>query len=165
MSDNRLNDNEISALLKAFDEVNETNASSLKQSTTFKALLISINIYFFSFVSIHFLSVNGLIDTPGQALENEGLRSALSARSHVIFWILSILNISAYFNIGFRTVCLTMFIYVLNTVIDNIVLFYELLSFEHRPYVTSFVFSLPLTLVGVVWMGIVFQNGVDREET
>lgn len=100
MSDNRLNDKEISALLQAFEEVNEKNASSLKQSISFKTLLIAINIYFFTFISIYFLSINDVIYTPGQALDNEGLRSALNGRSHVIFWILTAMNISAYFILG-----------------------------------------------------------------
>lgn len=164
MSDNRLNDNEISALLQAFEEVTEYNASSLKQSISFKALLIFTNIYFFTFISIYFLSLNDLIYAPGQALDNDGLSSSLNGRSHVIFWLLTAMNISAYFNIGFRTICLTMFVYVLNAAMDNVVLFYELLSFEHLPYVTSLVLSLPVVLVGIALMGMVFKNGVDREQ-
>ncbi|WP_439508350.1 hypothetical protein [Yoonia sp.] len=164
MSKNRLNDKEISALLQSFQEVSENNTSSLKQSALFKALLISINIYFFTFISIYYLSVNGLIYTPGQALMNEELRSALYGRSHVVFWLLAVLNISAYFNFGFRTVCLTLFIYALNTTIDNLVIFYEILIFENRPYVTTFAFSLPVVLVGIALMAAVFKNGIEDEE-
>lgn len=57
-----------------------------------------------------------------------------------------------------------MFVYVLNAAVDNVVLFYELLSFENRPYVTSLVLSLPVVLFGIALMGMVFKNGVDHEQ-
>ena len=164
MSDNRLNENEISALLHAFERVTEDNASSLRQSTTFRALLILINIYFFTFLFIYFLSVNDLIYTPGQILNDEGVRTTINGRAHIVLWLLFGLNISAYFGIGFRTACLTMFIYVSNMVVDHLVLFSGELSFSQRPYITSFVVSIPVALCGIAWMGIVFKSSVESEE-
>lgn len=82
----------------------------------------------------------------------------------MFFWILVFVNISAYYNIGFKTACLTMFIYSLNTVIDNFVLLSSILSFEQRPYVTSFVLSLPLATAGIAWMGIAFKSRAEEEE-
>lgn len=164
MPNKRLNDNEINALLQAFDEFNANNAASLKQSRTFKVLLISLNIYFLIFVLLYVLSVNDLINTPGQVFNTYGLRTTLGGRSNMIFWILVFVNISAYYNIGFKTVCLAMFIYSLNTVVDNFVLLSSILSFQQRPYVTSFVLSLPLATAGIAWMGIAFKSRAEEEE-
>lgn len=164
MPNKRLNDNEINALLQAFDEVNANNAASLKQSRTFKVLLISLNIYFLIFISLYVLSANYLITTPGQVFNIDGLKTTLGGRSNMFFWILVFVNISAYYNIGFKTACLTMFIYSLNTVIDNFVLLSSILSFEQRPYVTSFVLSLPLATAGIAWMGIAFKSRAEEEE-
>lgn len=164
MTTNRLNDNEINALLQSFDEVNASNASSLKQSNTFKALLISANIYFLIFVSLYILSANDLITTAGQTFNTDGMRTTLRGRSNVFFWIVVFLNISVYFNIGVKFVCLTMFVYVLNTMIDNFVLFSSILSFEQRPYITSFILSLPIAVAGIAWMGIEFKSRAEDEE-
>ena len=77
-----------------------------------------------------------------------------------MFWLLVLMNMSAYFNIAFKIMCLIAVIIMLNATVDNLVLLNGLVSFEERPYLTLFIISRPLFLVAIIWMGIVYNSAL-----
>lgn len=70
------------------------------------------------------------------------------------------MNMSAYFNIAFKIMCLISIIVMLNATVDNLVLFTGLVSFEDRPYLTIFIIPRPLFLGEIIWMGIFYNSAL-----
>ena len=152
-----LDDTEIGAILEAFSESREAKARVTKQTTTFRILLACSNVYVSAFLIIYtFFEIN-LLQPLESGLINEDFLTVLDGRANIMFWLLVLMNMSAYFNIAFKIMCLIAVIVMLNATVDNLVLFATLVNFDDRPYLSAFLLSRPLFLVAIIWMGIVFD--------
>jgi hypothetical protein len=156
----KLDDTEIGAILEAFSESREAKARVTKQTTTFRILLACSNVYVSAFLIIYtFFEIN-LLQPLEAGLINEDFLTVLDGRANIMFWLLVLMNMSAYFNIAFKIMCLIAVIVMLNATVDNLVLFTRLVIFEERPYLTLFIISRPLFLVAIIWMGIVYNSAL-----
>ena len=160
MVDRKLDDTEIGAILEAFSESREARAHVTNQSTTFKILLAFCNIYVLGFLVIYILLKSNLLQPLDANLITEDFLTVFDGRANIMFWLLVLMNMSAYFNIAFKIMCLIAVIVMLNATVDNLVLFTGLVNFEERPYLTLFIISRPLFLVAIIWMGIVYNSAL-----
>ena len=87
----------------------------------------------------------------------------LYGRANVMFWLLVFMNISAYFNVGFKALCLISLVYTLNATIDNVVLFSGLLDFDDHSYFSMFVISRPIMFVVIAWMALSFRDSLESD--
>ena len=157
MVDRKLDDTEIGAILEAFSESREAKARITNQSTTFKILLAFGNIYVLGFLVIYILLKNNLLQPLDANLITEDFLTVFDGRANIMFWLLVLINMGAYFNIGFKIMCLISIIYILNATADNFVVFAGLVNFDDRSYLSAFLLSRPLFFVAIIWMGIVFD--------
>ena len=155
-----LDDTEIGAILEAFSESREAKARVTNQTTTFRIILACSNIYVLGFLVIYILFKNNLLQPLDANLITEDFLTVFDGRANIMFWLLVLMNMSAYFNIAFKIMCLIAVIVMLNATVDNLVLFTGLVSFEERPYLTLFIISRPLFLVAIIWMGIVYNSAL-----
>jgi hypothetical protein len=155
-----LDDTEIGAILEAFSESREAKARVTNQTTTFRIILACSNIYVLGFLVIYILFKNNLLQPLDANLITEDFLTVFDGRANIMFWLLVLMNMSAYFNIAFKIMCLIAVIVMLNATVDNLVLFTRLVIFEERPYLTLFIISRPLFLVAIIWMGIVYNSAL-----
>ena len=160
MVDRKLDDTEIGAILEAFSESREARAHVTNQSTTFKILLAFCNIYVLGFLVIYILFKNNLLQPLDANLITEDFLTVFDGRANIMFWLLVLMNMGAYFNIGFKIMCLISIIYMLNATVDNFVIFSGLVSFDELPYLSAFIFSRPLLFVAIIWMGIIYDDAL-----
>jgi hypothetical protein len=153
----KLDDTEIGAILEAFSESREAKARVTNQTTTFRIILACSNIYVLGFLVIYILFKNNLLQPLDANLITEDFLTVFDGRANIMFWLLVLMNMSAYFNIAFKIMCLIAVIVMLNATVDNLVLFATLVNFDDRPYLSAFLLSRPLFLVAIIWMGIVFD--------
>ena len=156
----KLDDTEIGAILEAFSESREAKARVTNQTTTFRILLACTNVYVSAFLIIYTFYEINLVQPLEAGLINEDFLTVLDGRANIMFWLLVLMNMSAYFNIAFKIMCLIAVIVMLNATVDNLVLFTGLVNFEERPYLTLFIISRPLFLVAIIWMGIVYNSAL-----
>ena len=160
MVDKKLNDTEIGAILEAFAESRDVKPRLENQSTTFRILLVFGNIYVLGFSIIYILLKNSLLQPLDANLITEGFLTVFEGRANIMFWLLVLMNMAAYFNIGFKIMCLISIIYLLNATADNFVVFAGLVNFEDRPYLSAFLLSRPLFFVSIIWAGIVYDDAI-----
>jgi hypothetical protein len=158
MADNKVSDIEMSAILAAFAESREVKANSIHQSKTFMALIIFGNIYVFTSLVIYYLFGSNI-----HASLDADFTFVFAGRANVMFWLVVSMNISAYFNVGFKALCLISLIYTLNSTIDNVVLFSGLLDFGDHSYFSIFVISRPIMFVVLAWMALSFRDSLEGD--
>ena len=102
-----------------------------------------------------------------QAVDNglmtEDFFIVFDGRAQIMFWSLVFINMGAYFNIGFRIISLIAIVYLLNTTVDNAVIFSGLVSFADRPYFSAFIVSRPIIIIAIAWMGLSHKNGLEGD--
>jgi hypothetical protein len=158
MADNKVSDIEMSAILAAFAESREVKANLIYQSKTFMALIIFCNIYVFTSLVIYYLFGSNI-----HASLDADFRFVFDGRANVMFWLVVSMNISAYFNVGFKALCLISLVYTLNATIDNVVLFSGLLDFDDHSYFSMFVISRPIMFVVLAWMALSFRDSLESD--
>ena len=156
----KLDDTEIGAILEAFSESREAKARVTNQTTTFRIILACSNIYVLGFLVIYILFKNNLLQPLDANLITEDFLTVFDGRANIMFWLLVLMNMGAYFNIGFKIMCLISIIYLLNGTVDNFVVFAGLVNFDDRPYLSVFIFSRPLFFVSIIWAGIVYDDAI-----
>jgi hypothetical protein len=155
-----LDDTEIGAILEAFSESREAKARVTNQTTTFRIILACSNIYVLGFLVIYILFKNNLLQPLDANLITEDFLTVFDGRANIMFWLLVLMNMGAYFNIGFKIMCLISIIYLLNATVDNFVVFAGLVNLDDRPYLSVFIFSRPLLFVSIIWMAIVHDDAI-----
>ena len=163
MADKKVNDIEMSAILEAFAESREDKAVSIYQSKTFKALIVFCNIYVLTFLVIYFSLKSNFLDGFDDGLLSQDVFTVFDGRANVMFWLLASMNVGAYFNFGFKVSCLIALVYLLNTTVDNAVLFAGLISLDDRPYFSVFILSRPLFFVVLAWMGLAYKDKLEDD--
>jgi hypothetical protein len=161
MADKKINTTEINAILEVFAESREVKANIIKQSKTFKTLLLLCNTYVVVFLGIYYFLNSNLLNAVDAALISEDFLTVFNGRANVMFWLFLAINLAAYFNLGFKVMCLIALVFMLNTTVDNFIIFSGLISLNDRPYLSVFVISRPLFFVGLAWLALSFKDTLD----
>ena len=161
MADKKINTTEINAILEVFAESREVKANIIKQSKTFKTLLLLCNAYVAVFLVIYYFLNSNLLYAVDAALISEDFLTVFNGRANVMFWLFLAINLAAYFNLGFKVMCLIALVFMLNTTVDNFIIFSGLISLNDRPYLSVFVISRPLFFVGLAWLALSFKDTLD----
>jgi hypothetical protein len=156
MADNKVTDIEMSAILAAFAESREIKTNLIHQSKIFMALIIFCNIYVLTSLVIYYLFGSNI-----HASLDADFIVVFDGRATVMFWLVVSMNIAAYFNVGFKALCLISLVYTLNSTIDNAVIFSRLLDFDDNSYFSIFVISRPIMFVVLAWMGLIFRDSLE----
>ena len=164
MADKKINTTEINAILEVFAESREIKANIIKQSKTFKALLLLCNAYVVVFLVIYYFLNSNLLYAVDADLINGDFLTVFNGRANVMFWLFLGINMAAYFNLGFKVMCLIALVFMLNTTVDNVIIFSELISLDDRPYLTIFIVSRPLFFVALAWLALSFKDTFDGNE-
>ena len=161
MADKKINTTEINAILEVFAESREVKANIIKQSKTFKTLLLLCNAYVVVFLVIYYFLNSNLLNAVDADLISEDFLTVFNGRANVMFWLFLGINIAAYFNLGFKVMCLIALVFMLNTTVDNFIIFSGLISLNDRPYLSVFVISRPLFFVWLAWLALSFKDTLD----
>ena len=164
MADKKINTTEINAILEVFAESREVKANIIKQSKTFKTLFLLCNAYVVVFLVIYYFLNNNLLNAVDADLISEDFLTVFNGRANVMFWLFLGINMAAYFNLGFKVMCLIALVFMLNTTVDNVIIFSELISLDDRPYLTIFIVSRPLFFVALAWLALSFKDTFDGNE-
>ena len=158
MVDKKINNTEIGAILEAFSESSHIGVHSKNQSKTFKISMTVLNLYALVFISLYFLLKYKFLGVFDIRLTNEHAYIIFDGRTEIMFWLLILMNIGAYFNVGFKLLCLVSSIYVLNSVTDILIIFFDSISLSNSPYFTMWVVTQPLLASALVWLGLSYKN-------
>jgi hypothetical protein len=128
------------------------------QSSTFRLILSFINLYALITIALFFLVKGNLVGGVNtNFIEQEGFLYVLNARAIILLTLLIFLNASAYYNYGFKYVCLVLIVYMLNSVVDNAVLFSGFMHLADRPYLSAFTITRPLFIISLFWILIIHK--------
>jgi hypothetical protein len=164
MADKKINTTEINAILEVFAESREIKANIIKQSKTFKTLLLLCNAYVVVFLVIYYFLNSNLLYAVDADLINGDFLTVFNGRANVMFWLFLGINMAAYFNLGFKVMCLIALVFMLNTTVDNVIIFSELIRLDVRAYLTIFIVSRPLFFVALAWLALSFKDTFDGNE-
>lgn len=158
MVDKKINNTEIGAILEAFSQNGDIRVRSKNQSRTFKISITALNFYALIFIFIYFLLKHNFLGTFDIRLKSEHMYIIFDGRTEIMFWLLVSINIGAYYNFGFKLLCLLSSIYVLNSVTDILIVFFDFISLSNSPYFTMWVVTQPLLASALVGMGLSYKN-------
>ncbi len=130
------------------------------QSLTFKVLLGVINLYILLGFLLYLLVKGSLINGINTDFLDQGYLSILNTRATVVLVFLMIINISAYYNYGFKYLSTILFIYMLNSAIDTAILFSDFSKIAERPYFSVFQLSRPVFLICLILIAIVHKDKI-----
>lgn len=162
MSPNKLTNEEMGALLGAFSDMRKESSAEVVQTTLFKACLIFCNIYIILTSILYILLRQNIIVTLNPELLSEILLTAFSGKAAVLFWFLAGVNMSLYFDVGFRIVSLCGIIYILNSVADGLVLYHEMTSFSAAPYFSLLIATGPVLAGALAVMVLSYKSPTEK---
>ena len=129
------------------------------QSSSFRLIFSFINLYALITIALFFLVKGNLVGGVNtNFLEQEGFLYVLNARAVILLLLLIFLNASAYYNYGFKYACLVLIVYMLNSAIDNAVLYSGFMHLADRPYLSAFAITRPLFIISLFWVMIIHKN-------
>ena len=129
------------------------------QSSSFRLIFSFINLYALITIALFFLVKGNLVGGVNtNFLEQGGFLYVLNARAIILLLLLIFLNISAYYNYGFKYASLVLIVYMLNSAIDNAVLFSGLMHITDRPYLSAFNVTRPLFIIALFWVMIIHKD-------
>jgi hypothetical protein len=160
MSQKKIVNIETGLLLRDASNVLSKVKGSSVQSLTFKVLLGVINLYILIGFLLYLLVKGSLVDGVNTDFLDQGYLSILNTRATVVLVFLMIMNISAYYNYGFKYLSTILFIYMLNSAIDIAILFSGFSQIAERPYFSVFQLSRPLFLICLIWISIVHKDNI-----
>lgn len=161
MVEKKLNDTEIAAIFDAFVESREVKVSPNNQSRTFKILIVFANVYVLGFLLVYYFLKNNLLDAVDSNLMTEEYLILFDGRAQIMFWLLILLNMGAYFNFAFKALLLIALVYLISGTVDTLVLLSGLFSFADRPYFSIFILSRPLFIMTLIWMGLAYKDKLE----
>lgn len=161
MKRNKLTNEEMGALLGAFSDLRQELSGSITQHTLFKIALLFSNFFIIFFFGLFILIQEGGVSAISQDLLVDEFFAVFSGKATAMFWILAIINISFYFNIGFKIVSLCGMIYAVNSVVDLFILFHEQISFLEAPYISSFILVSPMLACSIAVMVFTHKASIE----
>jgi len=160
MSQKKIVNIETGLLLRDASNVLSKAKGRSVQSLTFKVLLGIINLYILIGFLLYLLVKGSLVDGVNTDFLDQGYLSILNTRATVVLVFLMIMNMSAYYNYGFKYLSIILFIYMLNSAIDTTILFSGFSQIAERPYFSVFQLSRPLFLICLIWTAIVHKGKI-----
>ena len=161
MKNKKTNDLGLSAILGNASDEHSYDKNYVVQSSTFKLIFNFINLYALILMALFFMVKGNLVEGINNNFLETGFSSVLNARAILLLLLLIFLNISAYFNYGFKYVCLILLTYMINSAIDNAVLFSGFLHLTDRPYFSAFNVTRPLFVIALFWVMIIHKDESD----
>ena len=161
MKNKKTNDLGLSAILGNASDEHSYDKNYVVQSSTFKLIFSFINLYALILMALFFMVKGNLVEGINNNFLETGFSSVLNARAILLLLLLIFLNISAYFNYGFKYVCLILLAYMINSAIDNAVLFSGFLHLTDRPYLSAFNVTRPLFVIALFWVMIIHKDESD----
>ena len=161
MKNKQTNDLGLSAILGNASDEDSNDKNYVVQSSTFKLIFSFINLYALILMALFFMVKGNLVEGINNNFLETGFSSVLNARAILLLLLLIFLNISAYFNYGFKYVCLILLAYMINSAIDNAVLFSGFLHLTDRPYLSAFNVTRPLFVIALFWVMIIYKDESD----
>ncbi|MDB2333133.1 hypothetical protein N9V53_07310 [Amylibacter sp.] len=158
MKNKNTNNLEFSTILGNVSDKNSNGKNYIFQSSTFRLIFSFINLYALILILLFFIVKGNLVGGIDNNFLNTGFLSVLNARAILLFLLLISLNISAYFNYGFKYVCLILLAYMINSAIDNAVLFSGFMHITDRPYFSAFSATRPLFIIALFWVLIIHKD-------
>ncbi|MDB3902883.1 hypothetical protein OAV18_00635 [Amylibacter sp.] len=158
MKNKNTNNLEFSTMLGNVSDKNSNGKNYIVQSSTFKLIFSFINLYALILILLFFIVKGNLVGGIDNNFLNTGFLSVLNARAILLFLLLISLNISAYFNYGFKYVCLILLAYMINSAIDNAVLFSGFMHITDRPYFSAFSATRPLFIIALFWVLLIHKD-------
>ncbi|MDB9878497.1 hypothetical protein OAC79_06935 [Amylibacter sp.] len=158
MKNKNTNNLEFSTMLGNVSDKNSNGKNYIVQSSTFRLIFSFINLYALILILLFFIVKGNLVGGIDNNFLNTGFLSVLNARAILLFLLLISLNISAYFNCGFKYVCLILLAYMINSAIDNAVLFSGFMHITDRPYFSAFSATRPLFIIALFWVLIIHKD-------
>ena len=158
MKNKKINDLGLSTILGHASDEHSNDKKNVVQSSTFRLTFSFINLYALILMALFFIIKGNLVEGINNNFLDTGFASVLNARAMLLFLLLISLNITAYFNYGFKYVCLIMLVYLLNSAIDNAVLFSGFMHLTDRPYFSAFNVTRPLFIIALLWILIIHKD-------
>ena len=158
MKNKNTNNLEFSTILGNVSDKNSNGKNYIFQSSTFRLIFSFINLYALILILLFFIVKGNLVGGIDNNFLNTGFLSVLNARAILLFLLLVSLNISAYFNYGFKYVCLILLAYMINSAIDNAVLFSGFMHITDRPYFSAFSATRPLFIIALFWVLLIHKD-------
>ena len=158
MKNKNTNNLEFSTILGNVSDKNSNGKNYIFQSSTFRLIFSFINLYALILILLFFIVKGNLVGGIDNNFLNTGFLSVLNARAILLFLLLISLNISAYFNYGFKYVCLILLAYMINSAIDNAVLFSGFMHITDRPYFSAFSATRPLFIIALFWVLLIHKD-------
>ena len=150
---------EFATILGNFPNSQSKGKDHIVQSSTFRLILSFINLYALISIALFFLVKGNLVGGINtNFIEQGGFLYVLNARAILLLLFLIFLNVSAYYNCGFKYACLVLIVYMLNSAIDNAVLFSGFMHITDRPYLSAFTITRPLFIISLFWVMIIHKN-------
>jgi hypothetical protein len=162
MSPNKLTNEEMGALLGAFADMHQDLSGTVNQTVLFKACLIFSNVCVVLFTVLYILLRENIITASSPQLLGEGFLTAFGGKIFVMFWLLAGVNMSLYFNVGFRILCLCGVIYLLNGVVDGLVLFHDIIYFSEAPYFLMFMATSTSLIFAMAVMAFSYKTADQK---
>ena len=158
MKDKKTNNREFTSILWNAPDKHSNDKDYIFQSSTFRLVLGFINLYGIILTLLFFIIKGNLVEGINNNFLETGFSSVLNGRAILLLLLLISLNISAYFNYGFKYVCLILLTYMINSAIDNAVLFSGFMHITDRPYFAAFNASRPLFIIALFWVLLIHKD-------
>lgn len=158
MKNKNTNNLGFSTILGNDSDKNSNGKDYIVQSSTFRLTFSFINLYALILMALFFIIKGDLVEGINNNFLETGFSSVLNARAILLLLLLISLNISAYFNYGFKYVCLILLAYMINSAIDNAVLFSGFMHITDRPYFSAFNVTRPLFIIALFWVFIIHKD-------
>jgi hypothetical protein len=158
MKNKNTDDLGFSTILGQASDEHSIDKNYVVQSSTFRLTFSFINLYALILIVLFFIVKGNLVEGINNNFLDTGFSSVLNTRAILLFILLISLNITAYFNSGFKYVCLIMLVYMLNSAIDNAVLFSGFMHLTDRPYLSAFSVTRPLFIIALFWVFIIHKD-------
>lgn len=146
----KLNDEEYKAFLQMFDGQTVQFRKLSSQTRAFRLSFYFINAYCLIFISVFFMMSRVFESAINSDIFTTGYVSVLNARVHLSLWLLAGVNISFYFGFYFRFFLILILMYLLNSTIDQTLMFFLQYDFNQMPLLFTFFFTRPLLILALL---------------
>jgi len=148
----KLNDEEYHAFFQMFDGTSVQIRRLSAQGKIFRFSFYFVNINALSFIIMIFLATGFFLEGVDKEIFTEEYISMLSARAYVYLWLLAGLNIAYYFIFYFRFFVVLIIMYLVNSTIDQALLFYSNYSFDKMSVLFIFFLTRPFAILTALLM-------------
>ena len=166
MKNKNTNNLGFSTILGNDSDKNSNGKDYIVQSSTFRLTFSFINLYALIIILLFFIVKGNLVGGIDNNFLDTEFLSVLNARGILLLLLMISLNVLAYFNYGFKYVCLIILAYMINSAIDNAVLFSGFMHLTDRPYLSVFTVTRPLFIIALFWVMIIHKDkDKDKDES